>query len=320
MESIETKKLIPLGKDYLVWHYTSPDVLIKLLNNEMYATHYRFLNDEMEIAYALNICQDFIDSEIHDKQFEEFFKTLLNQDIFVMCFSTVKDSLPQWRAYTPKNEGGFAIGFSKNKLCSALNDISSNECNKQQDEITWNWIKCRYSEDHLLQRLRALKRLADRNPILSPSLRQFLKGMSNAASLNDEKRQEMINSFQELIRDCNRDCTMMGAFVGMALTYKHPTFATECEERILGFGINPKGREDILESFDIQFNHRKQIEYIGGKPRMKIPIASVRDCIEYVMVAPHGNKNENKLLAELFRDKYDLNFDIKKSSSPYNGK
>ena len=85
----------------------------------------------------------------------------------------------------------------------------------------------------------------------------------------------------------------MSAIMGMVLTYKHPTFATECEERILGFGFNPKGIEDICESFDIQSNHRKQIEYIGGKPRIKIPIASVRDCIEYVMVSPHGNKDRN---------------------------
>ena len=37
------------------------------------------------------------------------------------------------------------------------------------------------------------------------------------------------------------------------------------------------------------------------------------------MVSPHGNKDRNKLLAELFRDKYDLKFDIEMSSSPYNG-
>ena len=321
MEITETKKLIPLGKDYLVWHYTSPDVFIKLLNNEIYATHFRFLNDDMEIAYAHKVCQEFIDKEIHDELFNRFFKTLLIQDIFVICFSTIKDSLPQWRSYTSKSEGGFAIGFSRNKLCSALNDnISSDECNKQQDKITRSWIKCRYSEDHLLHCLQVLKRLTTRNPTLSPSLRQFLKGASNITSLNEEQSQKLTNSIQECIRDCNRDCTMINAFMGMALTYKHPTFATECEERILGFGINPKGAEDVLGAFDNHSNHRKQIEYIGGKPRIKIPIASVRDCIECVMVSPHGNKNENKLLAELFRDKYELNFSIEMSSSTYNGK
>ena len=320
MEVKEKKKLIPLDKDYLAWHYTTPDVFIKLLNNEIYATHYRYLNDDLEISFAHKACQVFIENEINDNQLELFYKSLLNHDIFVMCFSTVKDSLPQWRAYASKYEGGFAIDFSRNKLCSALNDYAnSNDCDKQKDDITWNWIKCRYSEDYLLHRIQALKRLAARNPTLSPSLRQFLKGFSNAASFNEEQKQELTNSIQECIRDCNRDCTIMSAIMEMALTYKHPTFATECEERILGFGFNPKGMEDICESFDIQSNHRKQIEYIGGKPRIKIPIASVRDCIEYVMVSPHGNKDRNKLLAELFRDKYDLKFDIEMSSSPYNG-
>ena len=62
-----------------------------------------------------------------------------------------------------------------------------------------------------------------------------------------------------------------------------------------------------------------KLNILAGKPRVKIPITCVRDCIEYVMVSPHGNKDRNKLLAELFRDKYDLKFDIEMSSSPYNG-
>lgn len=320
MEVKEVKKLIHLGKDYLVWHYTFPDVFIKLLDNEIYATHYRYLNDDMEISYAHKVCQNFIENEINSNQLESFNKALLNQDIFVMCFSTIKDSLPQWRAYTSKYEGGFAIGFSRNKLCSALNDYTnSNDCDKQKYGIAWSWIKCRYSEDHLLHRLQALKRLADKNPTLSPSLKLFLKGLSNNTSLSEGKSQELINVIQKIIKDCNRECTMISAFLGMVLMYKHPTFSTECEERILGLGINPKGIEDIGGSFDIQSNHRRQIEYIGKKPRIKIPITSVRDCIEYVMVSPHGNKDRNKLLAELFRDKYDLKFDIEMSSSPYNG-
>ena len=314
------RQFIPLGKDYLVWHYTSPNVFIKLLNNEIYATHFKFLNDDMEIAYAQKICQDFCEKEIPVVNIDSFGKKMLNQDIFVMCFSTVKDSLPQWRSYTPKSEGGFAIGFSRNKLCSALNEsIIRCKRNNQQNSISWTWIKCLYSEERLHKRLQALKRLATRNTTVSSSIRQFQEGILKSSSLS-AKQNLLEKSIMDLISDCNRDCTIFGAFSKMSLTYKHPTFATECEERILGVGINFENIGEGHSISNIQSWHRKDIEYIGGKPRVKIPIDSVKDCIEYVMVSPHGNKNENKLIAELFRDKYDLKFNIEMSSSPYNGR
>lgn len=314
-----TQQLITIGKDYLVWHYTSPDVFIKLLNDEMYATHFKFLNDDMEISYAQKVCQDFINNELHVKQIDSFCEDLLNQDIFVMCFSTVKDSLSQWRSYTPRSLGGFAIGFSKNKLCSALNGTI-------RDNISWNWIKCRYSEDQLHKRLQALKRIIERNANFRSSARQNQENDLNGLSLSQEQMKKENQAYklerfiQECISDCDRECKALLAFTKMSLMYKHPTFVAECEERILGFGMNFKAIGEGHISPNIQSFHRNEIEYIGGKPRIRIPITSVRDCIEYVMVSPHGKKKENKFLAELFRDKYDLKFNIEMSSSPYNGR
>ena len=77
MEITETNKLIPLGKDYQVWHYTSPDVFIKLLNNEIYATHFRFLNDDMEISYAIKFWRDYIQSVSPNQELNHYVNSML---------------------------------------------------------------------------------------------------------------------------------------------------------------------------------------------------------------------------------------------------
>jgi len=89
-----------------------------------------------------------------------------------------------------------------------------------------------------------------------------------------------------------------------AMQYKNPSFYFEREVRLVYMG-------DSL---------RKRIQYIGNKPRIPTFIRNVRNLIRGVYISPHGDKLQNRLLAELFRDKFNLSFDIIESSSSYNGK
>ena len=332
MEIKTQKRFIPIGKDYLVWHYTSPDVLVKLLNDEIYATHYRFLNDDEEISYALKVCLDFFQNRLQGFDIDLFIKMMLKQDVFVMCFSTAKDSLSQWRAYTSNQKGGFAIGFSKNKLCSYLNyamnkkkgaDVKGADV-KGADVIDWGWIKCLYSKESLHHCLLELENLLKQNVELTPSFMQFMNGVSNAVTQKGQNGKKALEVMQDSYMNLERMSLVMNHLFNIALSYKHPSFAEENEERILGFGVNLA----VIDGLPLKESskHRHDIEFIGGKPRIRIPIPfhkpkhSVKDCIKCIVVSPHGDKERNTLMAELLRDKYDLQIEIEQSSSSYNGK
>ncbi len=296
METKSFPKEIKLGEDYPIWHYTSPEVFTKLLNNEIYATHFRFLNDDMEISYAIKVWRDYIQSVSPNQELNHYVNSMLKHDVYVMCFSTNGDSLPLWRAYTPKT-GGFSIGFSRNQIITSLLNHSNSliENNKESEEqIEWNLLKCKYySEEQLKEHLSELYQ-----------------------QMNKKNNYSIGDFFNNLF-----DFSGIMAIIELILTYKHTTFATECEERILGYGTYFDGNDEVSKSLKLKGNTRNSIEFIGGKPRVKIPLASVKNCIKSVTVSPHGDKELNFYLAKLFRDKYKLeNLEIKKSSSPYNGK
>ena len=129
------RKLSGEAKDSLpsvLYHYTTAEVLDKLLaeKGDLRCTFFRDLNDSAEFwtgyDYFVNYCKR---KDIGD----EGVKVLCNlkdkwnklQELYVeapwvMSFSTEKDSLYQWVAYTDKKKGGVAIGFDKAKLEDAI--------------------------------------------------------------------------------------------------------------------------------------------------------------------------------------------------------
>ena len=87
---------------------------------------------------------------------------------------------------------------------------------------------------------------------------------------------------------------------------KNKTFHIESEERLICIGDK---------------SLRKKVELIGNKPRIKIPCdpEDLRKMIKTVKVSPHGNRMRNFAFAEIFRDKYNLDFKIEHSYSSSNG-
>ena len=86
------------------------------------------------------------------------------------------------------------------------------------------------------------------------------------------------------------------------LTQKNSSFAFEQEERFL-----------------LQGDLRSQIEFIAGKPRIVLRNPDIAKSIKAVRLSPHGDVKRNRLMVEMMRDKYGLNFDIDQSKSSYNG-
>lgn len=115
----------------VVYHYTSIDVLLKIVaNEELWATNLRYLSDISE--------RTFVFDEIR-KRLPEYFR--LNPDVdpllfrkvnelnieqanfanlpFTVSFSRLRDSLSQWRSYCP-NGNGVSIGFRTRALSRSI--------------------------------------------------------------------------------------------------------------------------------------------------------------------------------------------------------
>ena len=65
---------------------------------------------------------------------------------------------------------------------------------------------------------------------------------------------------------------------------------------------------------------RMQIQLIGNKPRIRIPIPGLAKCIKGVYVSPHGDAEQNYLLAEIARTCFGVDFEIQQSKSTFNGR
>lgn len=103
----------------LLWHYTSADVLAAIFSSTkptLRASHVSFLNDSVELRHGLEVIKNSnanVPSNLTE-DIEQAINELLNDDydpeIFSFSLSEAEDSLYQWLAYCPK-ENGIALGF-----------------------------------------------------------------------------------------------------------------------------------------------------------------------------------------------------------------
>ncbi|MCJ1694649.1 DUF2971 domain-containing protein [Rathayibacter caricis] len=111
------------------WHYTSAAGALGVLENkEFWATHVRFMNDHEEIQrfvrIVVSVLEEFYDNEAYTvaqlglRGAKTLLTTWLPVNFFVVSFTTLPDSLSQWRAYSG-GSNGYALGFSGESLRAA---------------------------------------------------------------------------------------------------------------------------------------------------------------------------------------------------------
>jgi hypothetical protein len=116
-------KCLDVDKDERVWHYTTGDTLISILESgTLFATQVACLNDSTEVLYGSKLLREaFLALPPETATSEEERKLLERFKVddsspsepsnwFVTCFSKEKDDLSQWRAYGG-GENGYAISF-----------------------------------------------------------------------------------------------------------------------------------------------------------------------------------------------------------------
>ncbi len=289
-------------KDILLWHYTSAEVFWKMLGGDFYATHHRFLNDSTEITYGFQEIKRFLQDDNCFSKLHLIRDDLNQNDFFLLCFSKDPDNLYQWRSYTP--QGGFSIGLSYNKLVELLN-ANSFDIEKM---MLFNLVECQYlpKEDIAKYMQRITVKFKDAINQLSPHDKSLLEksfaliwqsDFSKSIDHLREKSPKLLPLITQLLRLCTQLQAEYPAF-------KNPSFNFEKEYRLIVIGGNV----------------RKRINLIGGKPRIKIPIENIQQCIKEVYISPHGDVEQNILLAEIAKERFGLDFKIHTSKSSYNGK
>lgn len=194
-------------------HYTTANALISIiLNEQLWATNIKFLNDEQEFLHAIVLAKEVIKSSTekadkfkanrsaYDDFTKEVTKALDNLDtyhaesIFTCSFSEEKDLLSQWRGYCPNNQG-YCIHFDLAGLLKAAKEKFTS-C-----EI----FPCVYDNTEKKKRISAA---------LNDHWKKFI-------TLTDSKKREQ--EIRVLAYEIER----------LASYFKHPSFAEEKEHRLV---------------------------------------------------------------------------------------
>lgn len=109
-----------------VYHYTTAEGLFGMLKSkEIWATHYKFLNDKKESCLgqdlAVGVAREKLRKGVPDRQaqfldlLQEFIRNEDDEEPFVFSLSEEEDDLSQWRSYAAEGKG-FTIGFDAQML------------------------------------------------------------------------------------------------------------------------------------------------------------------------------------------------------------
>lgn len=281
-------------KEPILWHYTSQNVLDEFLkdNNCLYATRYSELNDSQEINFGRDVfnsaIKEFVQFKLakmgEKRNWTDILRHSQYADVakwtcFISSFTTKKDMVSLWNLYAPN--GGYSIGFSTEILRESLNKFSALLPKPEKINVTSlckTEIKYQTHFDYCSY---DLQKMMD-------NCLDFVKKSLDSIYCN----RAMNDSIELAIQLVDIRENLIG-------TFKHRSFSDESEVRISYFGPS------LFQ----------KMQRIGEKSR--VPLFSIRDAIKEVIVSPYGDSCQLYSHAEILRKKYNLDFALYQSSSPY---
>lgn len=175
-----------MNSDKLIYHYCDIDALVSIVSNlQLWMTAHSFLNDENEYSEGLRLLTKEINSikarnphALRSNQSDALSlieNEISNCMVFSCSFSEEGDLLSQWRSYCPL-EGGFAIGFSENKLGQAICGHNANNNIRKLENCIYGKEKLRQAEVIADGCLKGLSLHFDQNPrdIFHSTLLEFM--------------------------------------------------------------------------------------------------------------------------------------------------
>jgi hypothetical protein len=193
-----------------IFHYTSLSGLYGIVQSgEMWATHIKFLNDSDELIHGRELLRRAILGQLQQRPDYDKLSVLVEQtmgqfemNVFVACFSRLRDDLSQWRGYG--GECGVSIGFSSLPMCFAVTYADTPTDNR----IEWRARSCIAAIDEFFDR--------------------FMLTPSSVSSKNDPgDDDEILAALGKMLRDMHPD-----VFISSVLV-KGESFAAENEMRVV---------------------------------------------------------------------------------------
>lgn len=281
-------------KDEIIYHYTSFSVLPEFLKDdaELYCTTSEVLNDSLEILFGATMFADYLhkNGKVDARRLETMKRQIHESiekrwiDTWVMSLSSKGDDLAQWRGYVPGAQGGYAIGFNVSKLRDALVKITGVAKLKNTVSIPL-LMKCWYSKE----------------------------SKANIESLFDFQYNENRDAFDIYAKSSSEALTddvvspVMSTIIPTCMHIKHEGFKDESESRIV---ISPRSLEEY-----------SSVKIVGGKARLPVGFnvidTKVRDCIDEIIVSPHGNQASLFSQVSWLKRKSSLSFAVRRSDIPY---
>jgi hypothetical protein len=219
-------KDMAIAEGEIFYHYTNSTGLLGIFeSNNLWATHFRFLNDSSEFEYGMEIIFDILNEYLESKSIVEedkkriieVFKlqeSLFNDNTaYITCFCTDGDLLSQWRGYA--GGSGYAIGFDS----KFLNNKGFLDALKDKTNIRWDFGRVRYGDDAKQFVKKLIPNCVD---IVNSYLVDFPEGLSRTR--NGKYVTEYIHSLQSL----------RWLFYNVAFFSKHDGFREEMEWRLVG--------------------------------------------------------------------------------------
>ncbi|WP_176560224.1 DUF2971 domain-containing protein [Brevibacillus dissolubilis] len=256
-------ELIPQSTSETIYHYTSIDGLLGIVQNKLWLSNSEFLNDSAELIYTSDLFSQLFRDTVLVPDKEQIsippgssMKDILwhqQLEIFALSLTENSDSITLWNNYA--NYEGYNLGFKRAELIECLRNYAI------QNGFLLFYGKIIYD---LEQQKKLLTRLIERyisNKTDIENISDFLAGVINHVDLSVQ-----LNLY--------------------SLFFKHPSFSPEEEYRIVLIKSN--------HSFDVSFRHRLGIII----PYIEVGIDQIP--ITEINIGPKNNIDIAKLGVERF--------------------
>ena len=274
-----------------VYHYTRPDVLNEFLKDggDFLCTHFRALNDTREFLEGLDYVLGYMRRRNwHSSLIEKFIKyTYLRTQFdwsipWIMSFSSLNDSLYQWRSYTDECQGGYAIGFESSAI-EKFRNANLWACNQiDRTPVSVFFSPCWY---------RGLE-----NDVIEEWCEKFFSEVPQGELVSGVLTQ-------------GHETLLHSLALILAMLIKNRAFYFEQEQRLALVHNFPDAYRDVI-SVD------GKPRMWANVPRV---IGPLRDIIRSVIISPHGNRNVLYANALSLKMKYGAKYNIVFSEAPFNG-
>lgn len=261
-----------------LYHYTTKEGLLGILNNKIWGTHIDYLNDSTELSHGLHLANNELKQRYEraiDSKEKEKITCLLDEldthsvlNISVSCLTEERDLLSQWRAYGSRS-GGYSIGFNVSNLIKLKN--------LNNDDL----VKVEYG---LEKQKQIISRFIDKSLI---------------KDFNTEPTRYMGESVKE---DGTRCCNYLALAVGgnfiknlysIAPCFKDPSFKEECEWRLIS----------RIPQKDMSFRTSQTMLI----PYKNLDLGEKSDYLASITIAPNLHMNLSVKAVRILLNKFSFN-------------